>query len=452
MCRTGRGNRTIQNVTLLKLTIKFHRVKSLRSHPAIAKPREAYARHRYSTPLFVLHETLAAFKLHNGLSMSASLSFYAMFALIPMALLLFFALSHLVFTSDYAIVKLAIIASNLVPKLSNRIMIEVYNASQQKAVWGAFGLLALFWVVTPLAGALRSAFYTMASMIETPSFIRRKIKDSVAVLGILLIFFIFTISGLMLEKIVDFIKPAASYTEAINALGSFAFTTLCIAGFYRIFFPAKTRFTHILIGSVVIAVLWLAMRPAFALFLSVNESYGSMFGGMKNLFISIGWLYYTFAVFMIGTELISILRKKDVLLLRGLFSQMPADSKHYLRELMVRYGKKFKQSDYVFRQGDEGHDIFYVVSGHIKLVSNGNLLCELKAGDYFGEMAFLTDTPRFADAVVASEEARVVTISSANIETLMMDDPQVAMNFLKKMAARLQTSQQQNVPSTSHQS
>lgn len=433
------------------MAIKFHHVKALGNHPAIAKPREAYARHRYSTPLFVLHETLAAFKLHNGLSMSASLSFYAMFALIPMALLMFFLLSQLVVNSDYAIVKLAILTSNLVPKLSNRIMIEVYNASQQKAVWGAFGLFALFWVVTPLAGALRSAFFTIASMIETPSFIQRKIKDSIAVLGILFIFFLFTFSGLMLEKIVDFVKPAATYTQTINAIGSFVFTTLCIAGFYRVFFPAKTSFNHILVGSVVIALLWLAMRPAFALFLSVNESYGSMFGGMKNLFISIGWLYYTFAVFMIGTELISILRKKDVLLLRGLFTNMPTDAEHYMRELMGRYGETFEQGKFIFKQGDDSHDIYYVVSGHIKLVSNGALLREMQAGDYFGEMAYLTSTPRFADAIVASDEAKVIVISAANIETLMMDDPKVAMNFLREMAARLQHNQQKSMLSSNHQ-
>lgn len=427
---------------------RFQRVRKLGSHPAIAKPREVYARHRYSTPLFVLHETLNAFKLHNGLSMSASLSFYAMLALIPMALLMFFVLSQLIFTSDYAIVKLAILTSNLVPKLSNLIMVEVYNASQQKAVWGAFGLLALFWVVTPLAGALRSAFFTMASMIESPSYIQKKIKDSAAVLGILLIFFLFTFSGLVLEKIVDFIKPSASYTQMIDMLGSFAITTLCIAGFYRIFFPARTRLAHILVGSVLITVLWVAMRPAFALFMSINQSYGSMFGGMKNLFISIAWLYYTFAVFMIGTELISILRKKEILLLRGLFGNMPADSRYYLRELMKRYGVHLKQGEYVFRQGDEGHDIYYVVAGHVKLVANGKLLREMEKGDYFGEMAFLTDTPRFADAIVASNDAKLISISSANIETLMMDDPKVALNFLKEMANRLQASQQQGFATT----
>ncbi|MDP3087443.1 MAG: cyclic nucleotide-binding protein, partial [Methylotenera sp.] len=50
---------------------------------AINMPREAYAKQRYNTPLFVMHEMLNAFQRHNVLGLSASLSFYAMFALIP---------------------------------------------------------------------------------------------------------------------------------------------------------------------------------------------------------------------------------------------------------------------------------------------------------------------------------------------------------------------------------
>jgi len=418
-------------------------LKNFSNRPTITKLRETMAQHRYNTPLFVLRETINAFQLHNGLGLSASLSFYALFALIPMALLMFFTLSHLIISSDYAIVKLAILTSNLVPKFSSSIMVEVYNVSQHKAVWGVFGMLALLWVVTPLAGALRSAFYTIASMVERPSYIKRKIEDVLAVLGILLVFLLFTFSGLMLEKIINFIEPAASHSSLIESIGSLLFTTLLISAFYHVFFPGRVAFRHVLIGSIVTALMWLAMRPAFGLFLSLDQSYGAMFGGMKNMFISIGWLYYTFAVFLIGTELIGTLHKKDVLLLRSLFGGMPEDNTHYLRELMARFGQEYKQNDYVFRQGDVGHDIYYVVSGNIKLISNGHVIRELGAGDYFGEMSMLTDTPRIADALVESELARVVVISAENIETLLLGEPKVAMSFLKGMATRLQDSHQQ---------
>lgn len=427
------------------MTIKFHRVKALGKHPAIANPREAYARHRYSTPLFVLRETLSAFQLHNGFSISASLSFYAMFALIPMVLLMFFMLSHLVISSNYAIVKLAILTSNLVPKFSHRIMIEVYNVSKHQAVWGAFGMLALFWIVTPLAGALRSAFYTIISKVETRSFIRRKIKDVFAVLGILMMFFLFTFAGLMLEKILKFLQPVALHSNLINSASSLLLCTLLIAAFYRIFFPVRVALRHILIGSLVTALLWIAMRPAFGLFLSLNQSYGTIFGGMKNMFISIGWLYYTFAVFLLGTELIATLRKKDVLLLRGLFGNMPSDRETYLRKLMSLYGREYRRDEHVFHQGDEGRDLYYIASGHVQLVQDNRLIRELGAGDYFGEMALLTEMSRTADAIVKSSRAQIVVITAENIETLLEGEPRVAMSFLKRMAIRLQQSHQHTI-------
>jgi membrane protein len=411
---------------------------------AIDTPRNAYARQRYNTPLFVLHETLSAFGRHNTMGLSASLSFYAMFALIPLVLLMFFLLSHLVLTSDYAIVKLAIITGNLVPKLSSTIMVEVYNAAQQKAAWGALGLFVLLWAVTPLAGAMRSTFYNIAALVEAPSFIKRKIKDMIAVVGMLLLFFLFTFAGLALDKVMTFIGFSTQYLQydVISTLTSLTLTTLLIAIFYFIFFPVKLYIKHIFIGALFTAILWLLMRPAFSLFLSVNESYGSVFGSMKNLFISITWLYVNFAVFLLGTELIATLRKKDVLLLKGLFSDQPQPQSklesNYMQKLMQRYGKTFQLGEHIFDQGDSAHNLYYMLDGQVQLLQQGKVVRTIEAGDYFGELALLSNMPAIADAVVTSEKANVVLIYPDNIETLLLDEPKVAMKFLRQMAVRLQ--------------
>ena len=412
---------------------------------AINKPREAYDRQRYSTPLFVMHEMFGAFRRHNVLGLSASLSFYAMFALIPLVLLLFFLLSHLVFTSDYAVVKLAIITGNLAPKFSSAIMLEVYNTAQQKAAWGAAGLFVLLWTVTPLASAMRTSFYTIATLVEAPSYIRRKLKDIIAVIGMLVLFFLFTFAGLMLEKVITFLGANHQFFQydIVAALASLALTTLLIAAFYFVFFPVRLLIKHILIGALFTAVLWLLMRPAFTLFLSVNESYGSVFGSMKNLFISITWLYFNFSVFLLGTELIATLRKKDVLILKGLFTdnQQESQSKlqsNYLEKLMQRYGMSYQQGEHIFNHGDLTRNLHYLVSGQIQIVRHGNVIRTIEPGDYFGEMALLTNTPAIADAVVSSKQADVILIYPDNIETLLLDEPKVAMKFLRQMATRLQ--------------
>lgn len=411
---------------------------------AISMPSEVYANQRYNTPLFVFHEMFKAFQRHNALGLSASLSFYAMFALIPLVLLMFFLFSQLIFSSDYAIVKLAIITSNLVPQLSNSIMTEVYSTARHQAAWGALGLFVLLWTVTPLAGAMRAAFYSIASLVEAPSFIKRKVKDIFAIIGMLLLFFLFTFAGLMLEKVIVFLGASSRFLqyEMLATLTSLGLTTLLISVFYFVFFPARLYIKHILIGALFTAILWLLMRPAFTLFLSMNESYGSVFGSMKNLFISITWLYVNFAVFLLGTELIATLRKKDVLLLKGLFDesseQSIATQSHYVKKLMQRYGKVYEKDDIIFKHGEATSHLYYLVTGEVEIIKNNKILRMVHGGEYFGEMAMLTNTPTIAEAKVSSINAEVITMDTDNIETLLLDEPKVAMRFLRKMAARLQ--------------
>jgi membrane protein len=418
----------------------MNKLKNLAHHPALTKPISAYARQEYATPLFVLRETIAGFLRHNVFGMSASLSFYALFALIPLVLLIFFLLSQFVFSSDYAIVKLAILTGNLVPDFSNKIMVEVYSASQAKAAWGALGLFVLLWTITPLASAMRSAFYTIATMVEAPSYFKRKFKDVLSVLGILLLFFLFTSAGFIIEQAVRFLAVHFPATQ-LSVVGSFStllLTTLLIVIFYKVFFPLRVAFVHLLMGAALTALMWLLMRPAFGLFLTINQNYGAVFGSMKTMFVSITWLYLNFAVFLLGTELMSTLRKKDVLLLKRLFDDAP-NKANYIEALMTRYGLTLKQNEYIFERGNTERNLYYLAEGNVNLSNHGAVVRALNAGDYFGELAMLTKQPTTSDAIVSSEEARIIVIFAENIDTMLADDPKIAMQLLKQMASRLQT-------------
>ena len=410
-----------------------------------SKPLHAYEKQEYATPLFVLRETLAGFARHNIFGLSASLSFYALFALIPLVLLMFFLLSHLVVSSDYAIVKLAILMGNLLPDLSSTVMVEVYKATQTKAAWGGLGLLALLWTAAPLAGAMRSAFYTIAAKVEAPSFFKRKFENVISVLGILLLFFLFTSAGFVIEKSIRFLAMHLPAVEIslIGVLGTLVLTTILITIFYKVYFPMRVAFAHLILGALLTALLWLLMRPAFGLFLSINQQYGAIFGGMKALFVSITWLYLNFAVFLLGTELISTLRKKDVLLLKGLFDSSTGKSnrakKNYIEALMTRYGLKLRRGEYVFERGNTERNLYYLVEGAIHLTNGDKMHRELQADDYFGEMAILTEKPTTSNAVVASDEARIIVIYAESIDTMLADNPNITMQLLKHLAGRLQS-------------
>lgn len=425
---------------MAKLNTKEN-IKKLTQHPAISKPLVAYSKKEYATLVFVFRETLAGFTKHNILGLSASLSFYALFALIPLVLLIFYLLSHLVFSSDYAIVKLAILTSNIMPDFSGKIMVEVYKASNSKAAWGALGLFVLLWTITPLARAMRSSFYSISSMIEQPSFFKGKLKDILSVLGILLLFFAFTAAGFVVEEIVKFLAThlPKNILSFVGGGITLAVTTSLIAIFYKMFFPMRVAMRHIFTGALLTAVLWVLMRPAFGLFLTINQNFGAVFGSMKNMFVSITWLYVNFAVFLLGSVLIATLRKQDALLLRGLFDDAP-DKDNYIEALMLRYGLTLQKGESVFEVGNTERSLYYLVSGEVHLTKNHQILRKINTGNYFGETASLTEQPTTTNAIVASDEARIIVIHAENIDAMLTDNPKVAMRLLKQLAARLEKS------------
>ena len=205
----------------------------------------------------------------------------------------------------------------------------------------------------------------------------------------------------------------------------------------------RVAYTHLMLGALLTALLWLVMRPAFGLFLTMNQQYSAIFGGMKALFVSITWLYLNFAVFLLGTELMSTLQKKDVLLLAGLFNSTTGKSnrakKNYIDALMLRYGLNLRRGEYVFKRGNTERNLYYLVEGTIVLSNGDKIHRELQADDYFGEMAILTKKPTTANAIVTSNEARIIVIYAESIDTMLADNPNIAMQLLEHLAGRLQS-------------
>lgn len=389
---------------------------------------------------FVFKETWLSINRHQLMSLSASLSFYALFALIPLIVLIFFFLSHLVYSSDYAIVKLAILTGNLLPEFSESIMIEVFHATQTKAAWGAFGLFLLLWTIIPLAANLRSCFHLIHTHIEPPSFWRKKVKDIAAVLGILIVFLLFTAAGFVLESVIKFLSSHLSILDMniVGGLLSLLLTTFLIAGFYQLFSPVRIALPHLLFGAAITALLWMLMRPAFGLFLTLNKSYGAIFGGMKALFISITWLYFNFAVFLFGIELISTLRKKDLLLFKNLLKDNMHQSQ-YVQSLMTRYGKTYNVGDFIYREEDVHLNFYFVVDGTLHLTHHHQVIRILKNGDYFGEVGSIPSHHNGLSAEVVSPNTSIIQINAEYMQQLLQDDPNIAFGLIKKLTPRLQS-------------
>ncbi|MEI8351269.1 MAG: cyclic nucleotide-binding domain-containing protein, partial [bacterium] len=61
----------------------------------------------------------------------------------------------------------------------------------------------------------------------------------------------------------------------------------------------------------------------------------------------------------------------------------------------------------------------------------------LSGGEYFGEMSMLLKMNRSATAVVDEPNTQLVTISEANLDAVLRQNPAVVLSLLEEMAQRL---------------
>jgi len=97
---------------------------------------------------------------------------------------------------------------------------------------------------------------------------------------------------------------------------------------------------------------------------------------------------------------------------------------------------EFAKGDYVFRQGDEGHEMFVILHGEVDILVNGASLEVAREGSMVGEMALIEDRPRSASVLVQSD-CRLVAINERRFQYLVQKTPYFALRVMKVMADRL---------------
>jgi len=71
----------------------------------------------------------------------------------------------------------------------------------------------------------------------------------------------------------------------------------------------------------------------------------------------------------------------------------------------------FKKGDCIVKQDEPGDKFYIIEEGALYAEKNGSKVMDYKAGDYFGELALLKNQPRAASVLVASDTAKVLSMS-----------------------------------------
>jgi CRP-like cAMP-binding protein len=93
----------------------------------------------------------------------------------------------------------------------------------------------------------------------------------------------------------------------------------------------------------------------------------------------------------------------------------------------------------LMREGSRGGEFCVLVSGSVEVRQQGRRLRTLGDGDFFGEIALLTDAPRTA-TVVAASPVRLLVVERTAFGRLLEDVPRIRGRVLEALAARVAVS------------
>ena len=127
-------------------------------------------------------------------------------------------------------------------------------------------------------------------------------------------------------------------------------------------------------------------------------------------------------------------RKAELLASARLFDGVDAEGMDRIATVAVEVD--FPTDHVIARQGEVGTGFFIIVDGTARVMRGGEAVATLGAGDFFGELSVLDGRPRNAQ-VVAASPVRCLALASWDFETVLLEEPQVALAILRGLAGRL---------------
>lgn len=136
--------------------------------------------------------------------------------------------------------------------------------------------------------------------------------------------------------------------------------------------------------------------------------------------------------------MIEILRKIP------LFSELTEEELRAVASLTTR--QDIQKKNIVVQEGEPGKALYLILEGSVKISSytaDGRevVLSLLSKGSFFGEISLLDKQPRSA-TVTTMEDCRFAQVRRADLEPLLLKQPQITLKLLAEVVARLRRTSQ----------
>jgi CRP-like cAMP-binding protein len=90
----------------------------------------------------------------------------------------------------------------------------------------------------------------------------------------------------------------------------------------------------------------------------------------------------------------------------------------------------------LIKEGDTGREFFVLIEGTAEVTRGGRKVASIGPGDFFGEIALISRTPRNA-TITTTSPVRALVITDRAFRQLLDHSPQIQIGVLSALAERL---------------
>jgi len=101
--------------------------------------------------------------------------------------------------------------------------------------------------------------------------------------------------------------------------------------------------------------------------------------------------------------------------------------------------REYKKGDIIIKEGDEGVEVFTLLKGTVKVMSNNKEVGVIKKDEIFGAIAALTHTKRTA-TIIATSDCNTFVAKSENFRSILGTRPDIVQKLIQDMARMIVSS------------
>jgi membrane protein len=264
----------------------------------------------------LLKQTFKGFSEDDCPTMAAALSYYTVFSLPPLLVLLLTILGAVLDPSDIQGTIEAQMRDAMGSGGANQVRTILANADRPGAgglVPTIISVVALLLGATGVFGQLQAALNKAWGVAPDPekggikAMLLKRVFGVGMVLGLAFILLVSLVVSAVLsafgEQLGRFLPSglSAPVLEAINFVGSLAVIALLFGAIFKVLPDAEIAWRDVAVGAVVTALLFVAGKFALGLYLGRSNP-GEAFGAAGALALMLVWIYYSSMIVLLGAE------------------------------------------------------------------------------------------------------------------------------------------------------